>query len=100
MMCKQFGPYKEGKERPVPKENLTLQEATLLRRRDNAVEKGCAEGLRGVARNIFATTVAQAETVTLSVEESRLFLATLDEPFRPNKRLAEALELASQAAIR
>ena len=60
-----------------------------------------AAALRGVAISAFvrdavlreAENAIAAETaVTLSAEESRRFLAALDEPFAPNARLREAME--------
>jgi uncharacterized protein (DUF1778 family) len=60
-----------------------------------------AAALRGVAVSAFvrdavlreAENAIAAETaVTLSAEESRRFLAALDEPFAPNARLREAME--------
>lgn len=60
-----------------------------------------AAALRGVAISAFvrdavlreAENAIAAETaVTLSAEESRRFLAALDEPFTPNARLREAME--------
>ena len=60
-----------------------------------------AADLRGVPLSAFvrdavlreADNVMAAElTVTLSVEESRRFLAALDKPFKPNARLKKAME--------
>ena len=56
--------------------------------------------VRDAALREAAATVAEAETITLSAEESRRFLAALDAPFRPNKHLAEALALAAQVELR
>ena len=59
-----------------------------------------AAELRGMALSAFvrdavlreADNVMTAElTVTLSTKESRRFLATLDEPFKPNVRLKKAV---------
>lgn len=71
----------------------------------NRIAKAAA--LRGMAVSAFvrdavlreADTAIAAETlVTLSEEESRRFLATLDEPFQPNARLRKAMETASKLA--
>ena len=40
--------------------------------------------------------VASEVTVTLSAEESRRFLRTIDRPFAPNARMARALKRAEQ----
>ena len=64
-----------------------------------------AASLRGMALSSFArdallreadAAIAASDVVTLSVEESRRFLAALDKPFRPNKRLAKAMALAAK----
>ncbi len=64
-----------------------------------------AAGLRGVPVSTFvrdavlreAETVMAAElTVTLSVAESRRFLAALDKPFKPNARLKKAMADAAK----
>ncbi|WP_132999425.1 DUF1778 domain-containing protein [Luteimonas arsenica] len=60
-----------------------------------------AADLRGVPLSTFvrdavlreAENVMAAElSVTLSAEESRRFLAALDQPFAPNARLRKAME--------
>lgn len=65
-----------------------------------------AAALRGVPLSAFvrdallreAESVMAAElTVTLSTEESRRFLKTLDAPLRPNSKLAKALSRVAQA---
>ena len=64
-----------------------------------------AASLRGMALSSFVrdtllreadAAIASSEVVTLSVEESRRFLAALDKPFRPNKRLTKAMTLAAE----
>jgi uncharacterized protein (DUF1778 family) len=60
-----------------------------------------AAALRGVGISAFVrdavlreaeSAIAAETTVTLSAEESRRFLAALDEPFAPNPRLREAMD--------
>ncbi len=68
-----------------------------------------AAALRGMAVSAFVrdavlreadTAIAADTVVTLSVEESRRFLAALDEPFRPNARLKKAMDAAARLAKR
>ncbi|WP_179403099.1 DUF1778 domain-containing protein [Burkholderia guangdongensis] len=68
-----------------------------------------AAALRGMAVSAFVrdavlreadTTIAADAVVTLSEEESRRFLAALDEPFRPNDRLKKAMDAAARLAQR
>ncbi|MYN19469.1 DUF1778 domain-containing protein [Duganella sp. BJB488] len=63
-----------------------------------------AAALRGMAVSAFArdavlreadATIAADGVVVLSEQESRRFLAALDEPFRPNDRLKKAMDGAS-----
>ncbi|MDO5693475.1 MAG: DUF1778 domain-containing protein [Pseudomonadota bacterium] len=60
-----------------------------------------AAALRGMAVSAFVrdavlreaeTAIAADALVTLSAQESRRFLAALDEPFHPNDRLRQAME--------
>ncbi|MTV41232.1 type II toxin-antitoxin system TacA family antitoxin [Duganella radicis] len=62
-----------------------------------------AAALRGMAVSAFVrdavlreadTTIAAEGVATLSEQESRRFLAALDEPFRPNDRLKKAMKAA------
>ena len=64
-----------------------------------------AAALRGIAVSAFVRdavlretdTALAAETVTLlSEQESRRFLAALDEPFQPNDRLQQAMDAANR----
>lgn len=64
-----------------------------------------AAALRGMAVSAFVrdavlreadTTIAADTVVALSEQESRRFLAALDEPFSPNARLKKAMEEASR----
>lgn len=64
-----------------------------------------AAALRGMAVSAFVreavlreadTTIAADMVVTLSEQESRRFLAALDEPFLPNDRLREAMDTAAR----
>lgn len=64
-----------------------------------------AAALRGVATSAFVreavlreadNTIAADAVVTLSADESRRFLAALDEPFKPNDRLKKAMEDAAR----
>jgi len=66
-----------------------------------------AAALRGMAVSAFVrdavlreadTAIAADTVVTLSEDESRRFLATLDEPFRPNVRLKKAMDAAARLA--
>ena len=66
-----------------------------------------AADLRGVPLSAFVrdavlreadTAIAAEAFVTLSAHESRHFLAALDEPFRPNDRLRQAMEDAARLA--
>ncbi|MBP6781278.1 MAG: DUF1778 domain-containing protein [Ottowia sp.] len=66
-----------------------------------------AAALRGMAVSAFVrdavlreadTAIAAEAFVTLSAHESRHFLAALDEPFRPNDRLRQAMEDAARLA--
>lgn len=63
-----------------------------------------AAALRGMAVSAFVrdavlreadTTIAADTMATLSAQESRRFLAALDEPFRPNDRLQKAMDAAA-----
>ena len=64
------------------------------------------EALRGVVTRVVPdavlreadTAIAAEAFVTLSAHESRHFLAALDEPFRPNDRLRQAMEDAARLA--
>lgn len=83
--------------------------AARLDLRLNAADKARiarAADLRGVALSAFvrdavlreAESVMAAELiVTLSSEESRRFLKTLDAPFQPNDKLKKALAHLTQA---
>lgn len=60
-----------------------------------------AAALRGVAVSAFVRDAVLREAdaamaaelnLTLSAEESRRFLAALDEPFKPNAKLKKAME--------
>lgn len=60
-----------------------------------------AAALRGMAVSAFArdavlreadATIAADGVVVLSEQESRRFLAALDEPFHPNDRLKKAMD--------
>lgn len=64
-----------------------------------------AAGLRGVPVAAFVRDAALREaesamaaelTVTLSVAESRRFLAALDKPFKPNARMKKAMDAAAK----
>ena len=64
-----------------------------------------AAALRGMAVSAFVrdavlreadTAIAADTVVTLSEDESRRFLAALDEPFRPNARLKKAMDAAAR----
>jgi len=64
-----------------------------------------AAALRGMAVSAFVrdvvlreadTTIAADAVVALSEQESRRFLAALDEPFSPNAHLKKAMEEASR----
>jgi uncharacterized protein (DUF1778 family) len=66
-----------------------------------------AAGLRGMPVSTFvrdavmreADTVMAAElSVTLSITESRRFMAALDKPFKPNARLKKAMDDAAKLA--
>ncbi|NID14779.1 DUF1778 domain-containing protein [Luteibacter yeojuensis] len=68
-----------------------------------------AAALRGMAVSAFVreavlreadTTIAADTVVTLSEQESRRFLAALDEPFRPNDRLKKAMDAAARLTQR
>ena len=68
-----------------------------------------AAALRGMAVSAFVrdavlreaeTTIAADTVVALSEQESRHFLAALDEPFNPNPPLQKAMESASRLARR
>ncbi|MEI7369997.1 DUF1778 domain-containing protein [Pectobacterium sp. 1950-15] len=63
-----------------------------------------AAALRGIAVSAFVrdavlreadTAIAADTVVTLSEQESRRFLATLNQPFLPNDRLHKAMEEAA-----
>jgi len=64
-----------------------------------------AAALRGMAVSTFVrdavlreagTAIAADAVITLSEEESRRFLAALDEPFRPGARLQKAMNDAAK----
>jgi len=64
-----------------------------------------AASLRGMAVSAFVREAVLRETdiaiaadtvVTLSKEESRRFLAALDDPFHPNARLKKAMDAAAR----
>lgn len=64
-----------------------------------------AAALRGVAVSAFVrdavlreadATIAADSVTTLSEQETRRFLAALDEQFRPNSRLKKAMDAASR----
>ena len=64
-----------------------------------------AAALRGMAVSAFVrdavlreadTAIAADTVVTLSEDESRRFLAALDEPFAPNARLKKAMDAAAR----
>jgi uncharacterized protein (DUF1778 family) len=66
-----------------------------------------AAALRGMAVSAFVrdtvlreadTAIAADTVVALSEQESRRFLAALDEPFRPNTRLKKAMDTAARLA--
>ena len=85
----------------------TRIDVRLARRDKDRLAKAAA--IRGMPLSAFVrdaalreagATISEAETITLSAEETRRFLAALDEPFRPNKHLAEALALAAQVELR
>lgn len=68
-----------------------------------------AAALRGMAVSAFVrdavlreadTTIAADSIVTLSEQESRLFLAALDAPFAPSDRLKKAMDDAAGLAQR
>lgn len=68
-----------------------------------------AAALRGMAVSAFVRdavlreadlTIAANSIVTLSEQESRRFLAALDEQFRPNDRLKKAMDAAAGLAQR
>lgn len=68
-----------------------------------------AAALRGMAVSAFVrdavlreadAAIAADSVATLSEQESRLFLAALDEQFRPNDRLKRAMDAASRLARR
>ncbi|MDR2208899.1 MAG: DUF1778 domain-containing protein [Azoarcus sp.] len=68
-----------------------------------------AAALRGMAVSAFVrdavlreadTAIAADTVVTLSEDESRRFLAALDEPFRPNARLKKAMDAAARLTRR
>lgn len=68
-----------------------------------------AAALRGMAMSAFMrnavlreadAAIAADTVVTLSEEESRRFLATLDAPFQPNARLQQAMEAAARVTRR
>jgi uncharacterized protein (DUF1778 family) len=63
-----------------------------------------AAALRGIAVSAFVrdavlreadTAIAVDTVVTLSEDESRRFLAALDEPFSPSARLQKAMDAAT-----
>jgi uncharacterized protein (DUF1778 family) len=75
----------------------------LESRDKNLIAKAAA--LRGVAVSAFVRDVVLREAdaavaadtvVMLSEDESRRFLAALDEPFRPNARLKKAMNAADR----
>jgi len=64
-----------------------------------------AAALRGMAVSAFVrdavlreadTAIAADTVITLSEDESRRFLAALDEPFSPNARLQKAMDAATE----
>ncbi|MFC0592472.1 DUF1778 domain-containing protein [Ottowia pentelensis] len=64
-----------------------------------------AAALRGMAVSAFVrdavlrevdSAIAAESVVTLSADESRRFLAALDEPFHPNDRLKKAMQGAAR----
>lgn len=66
-----------------------------------------AADLRGVPLSAFVrdavlreaeSVMAAEQTVTLSVAESRRFLAALDKPFKPNAKLKKAMAEAAHLA--
>ncbi len=68
-----------------------------------------AAALRGMAVSAFVRdavlreadiAIAADGVAALSEQESRRFLAALDEPFRPNDRLKRAMEAASRLVRR
>jgi uncharacterized protein (DUF1778 family) len=68
-----------------------------------------AAALRGMAVSAFVrdavlreadAAIAADSVVTLSPEESRRFLAALDDPFRPNARLKKAMDAAARLTQR
>lgn len=68
-----------------------------------------AAALRGVPVSAFVREAVLREadaamaaelTATLSVDESRRFLAALDQPFKPNARLNKAMADAARIADR
>ncbi len=68
-----------------------------------------AAALRGMAVSAFVrdavlreadTAIAADTVVTLAEQESRQFLAALDEPFRPNARLKKAMDAAARLTRR
>lgn len=68
-----------------------------------------AAALRGMAVSAFVrdavlreadTTIAADSVVTLSEQESRLFLAALDAPFDPSDRLNRAMDAAARLTQR
>lgn len=86
---------------------MTTTTARLDLRLD-ACDKGRiarAAALRGMAISAFVrdavlreadTALAAESVVTLSLEESRHFLAALNAPFAPNERLQKAMQDAAQ----
>lgn len=85
---------------------MTIATARLDVRLDASDKERIAKAaaLRGMAVSAFvrdavlreADTAITANTiVTLSEQESRRFLAALDQPFRPNSRLQQAMEDAT-----
>lgn len=68
-----------------------------------------AAALRGMPVSSFVrdavlreadAAIAADTIVTLSEDESRRFLAALDEPFRPNTRLKKAMDAAARLTQR
>lgn len=68
-----------------------------------------AAALRGMAVSAFVrdavlreadVAIAAESVATLSEQESRRFLAALDDQFRPNERLKKAMDAASRVARR
>lgn len=68
-----------------------------------------AAALRGMAVSAFVrdavlreadVAIAAESVATLSEQESRRFLAALDDQFRPNDRLKKAMDAASRLARR